>query len=632
MSKITLESLSIRNFNSFGDVPQVFLFPARGMYRVIGKNMDVNPETIGTSNLQVGVGKSSFFSALSFAITGDTPKKISKDSLINKKNKKNLHLSLIFKKDKERYKIDRYRKHSKFSNQLLLFKEQDGEWINITLEDLKFTQEFINKLFGVNFDVLLKTTIIARDGSRNFLDLPTHERNQVIENIIQLDKLKDYAQKIKDKLRETRKQFDYVNLDLSETTGSVRTLRSLILQDISSKKQKRIDIKDRISDLKKILNENSVQFSVTKKFLADVEIVKEKDRAYAKKAAEQKSFYDKKDPYSLPNLYQKYSSWKNTYLDEATELNALINSVGDVCDNCGKEINPQKRIKKIQDKTAANKKDRKLLSERIKSFRDRVKAYRKIMKEVLEKEMESSKAYKDFNKQHADEISYSQWVEEYEQKYSEYAHIHDEVEEKQKELESISIENIISLRKKLIEKRKKFNEFKLQLDGIKHQIEVGEYWDTAFDFRNEGSIKSYIINKIVPVFNNILSSFVTIMFNGQMMISFNGAFEETIVYGGEEYDYEQLSTGEKAKLNLCIAFSIFNMTRMNLVSINCMFIDEMFAGMDGDTIKKFLDIIRNGYSKSLSIFIVSYESGIDEHLNPDGVITIKKENKESFIE
>lgn len=631
MSKIILEEISIRNFNSFGDAPQTFRFPNKGIYRLLGKNADVTPESVGLNSLQSGAGKSTFFSSLAFAITGDVPGKRSKDSLINKKSKKNLHVSLVFKKNKDRYKIDRYRRHSKYSNRLLLYKEDNGVWNDITLEDLSFTQEYINKIFGVNFDVLLKTTILARDGSRNFLDLPTHERTQVIENIIQLDKLKEYAQKIKDKLREARKQHEYVNLDLSECFGSVKTLKQLILQEIESKRNKRLTIQNRINEIEKDLNKAKINFKISKDFLADVKRIRNLQDNKEQQEKLLKSFHSKNDPYSLPNLYNKYQSWKNTYLDEVVELNALKNSKGEVCPHCKKELNEKKRLQKIADKEKLNKKDRDLLSERISLFRKRVTEYRKAREELEKKSNAFANSIDEFDSKY--EITFDNWTSNLETVYEDNTHLHDEIDERRKELKSFSsIENILSMREKWRNKRRDLSEISSKKKEIADEIAIGEYWDAAFDFRNEGSIKSYIINKIIPVFNNILSGFISVMFNGQMTVTFNNSFEETILYNGEIYDYNQLSTGEKARLNICIAFSIFNMTRMNLVSINVMFLDEMFAGMDNHAVKKLIDIIKNGYSKQLSIFVTGYESGIDEALIPDGIITIKKEGGESFIE
>lgn len=631
MSKINLEELSIRNFSSFGDSPQVFKFPNNGVYRIVGKNLDITPETIGLNNLQIGTGKSSFLSALCFAITGDVPKKISKDSLINKKTKKNLHLSLTFKKNNDRYKIDRYRRHSKYSNRLLLFKEESGQWNDITLEDLSFTQEYINKIFGINFDVLLKTTILARDGSRNFLDLPTHERTQVIENIVQLDKLKEYSQKIKDKLRESRKQLEYANLDLSECSGSVKTLKQLIEQEISDKKKNKKQLLARIDSINKTLKKENINYVITKEFLNEVDKIRDREKTINALEKEHKKAYVKTDPESLHYLYEKYRSWKKVYLEEVTELGALKNSKGEICPHCFKELNEKKRLEKIKTKEINNLKDRKLLSERINNFRKRVKRYREdYLRFFLEVEKHKN-LISDFNKKFSP--SYEDWINKIEKSYNEFSHLHEEIEEKKNELKTnLLLTNIFSMRKKLKEKRVVWLDLLSKKKVIEDQISIGEYWDAAFDFRNEGSIKSYIINKIIPVFNSILSNFISIMFDGQMNISFDSSFEESIVYGGEIYDYNQLSTGEKGKLNLCIAFTILNITRMNLVSINCMFLDEIFAGMDPSTIKKFIDIIRKSYSKQLAVFVVGYEAGVDEFLNPDSVITIKKENSESYLD
>lgn len=628
MAKINIESISIRNFGSFGDTPVEFKYPNKGIYRVIGKNLDIDPDSIGTVDLQVGSGKSIWFSALPFAIFGDTQRKVNKDSLINKKTKKNLHVSLIFSKDKQRYKIDRYRKHSKYSNRLFFFKEENGAWADISREDLALTQEYINSIFESNLDVILKTTVLARDGNRNFLEMPTHERTAVIENIIQIEKLKKYLNRIKEKLRGLKKSYEENNYEISEISGSYKTLKGLIKDDIKNRKQKRKKIRAEISDCEekiKSFSEKSYDEKSLKAIEESYEQYKEICKELENVREAKNESLNEKNPSALTYSIKKFSELRDEILEFRKALDVLYSEKGEKCYYCSKIIKEEDHKLKIQKQ---EKKLQEFLKEKQqvwKTIKSRYKTYQSIVDKFNDLSSKENSIILKYKKEFKN-------IQEIKDKIKKIDDLNNTLNELNKTLQvTLSIENILLLRKKYKEKNKALNILLQKKEELSEQIKIGEFWDAAFDFRNEGSIKSYLIKKIIPVFNGILDNFITIMFNGQLTVAFDSTFQETIHYNGEFFDYGELSTGEKAKLNLCIAFTIFNLTKMNLVSLNVMFIDEMFAGMDSETIKKFLNIIKNNYSKNLAVFIVGYEHGLDHHLMADKTITIKKENSLSSL-
>ena len=196
----------------------------------------------------------------------------------------------------------------------------------------------------------------------------------------------------------------------------------------------------------------------------------------------------------------------------------------------------------------------------------------------------------------------------------------------QKILVSDLWENINNIR----EHKRIIKENEIKLEKVNHDIMIGEFWDGALDFRNEGSLKSYIMSKIVPIFNSILKSIVDIIFEGKIEIIFDNSWNETIIYEGEEFDYSQLSLGEKAQVNLTISLSLFSILRINVGGTNVLFLDEIFSSMDEDSIEKFISILRSSFSNDMSIFVISHEAGIKNFV-PDSIIKVIKKNKESKI-
>ena len=85
--QIEIESVSIQNFLSFGNQPQVIPF-RRGVNLILGRDRDT-----GRSN---GSGKSSVMDSIPYCLFGETHKNIVKEQIINWKNKKNCEVILDF--------------------------------------------------------------------------------------------------------------------------------------------------------------------------------------------------------------------------------------------------------------------------------------------------------------------------------------------------------------------------------------------------------------------------------------------------------------------------------------------------------------------------------------------------------
>ncbi len=210
--------------------------------------------------------------------------------------------------------------------------------------------------------------------------------------------------------------------------------------------------------------------------------------------------------------------------------------------------------------------------------------------------------------------------------------INEALKTKTSELNSIDVSSEIQKIKDDIIK----NESELQDWKIKRELStklhgIYEFWIEVLDFKNENSIKQFVVSRVIPIFNSFVQQMVDAIFKGDMIITFDSFFNETIIFNGEDYDYEELSTGQKMKLNFCINLAIFDLTRVNLDGCSVIFMDEIFTNVDMPSILSFLNIIRERYAQSNGVYIISHQSEVKENLNPETITRIDKVDWSSNI-
>ena len=238
-SVIQFEKLIIENFASFYGRHD-FVFNDSGVHRIVGHNYDFKENEINESDDDMtvihnnGSGKSQLTKSIDYAIYGNSPnKKVNKDGLINKESNKNMLVGITFLKDGQRYEIMRYRKYSGKGDQLSFIRwDENNVEYDETLSDKNLTQEKINSVIGLNRETFIKTVLMSKEGHRNFFELPASERTSLIENIIRLDKFKEYTQKIKEKLSFAKKELTRIQTIYIETNSKFKTVNQFIKKEI----------------------------------------------------------------------------------------------------------------------------------------------------------------------------------------------------------------------------------------------------------------------------------------------------------------------------------------------------------------------------------------------------------------
>jgi len=625
-SIIRFEKLIIENYASFYGRHD-FTFSDTGVHRIFGHNHDFKENQTDDDQPLIhnnGSGKSQLTKSIDYAIYGNSPnKKINKDGLINKEAKKNMLVGLIFHKDDQRYEIMRYRKYSGKGDQLSFIRwdENDLEH-DETLSDKNLTQEKINSVIGLNRETFIKTVLMSREGNRNFFELPASERTSLIENIIRLDKFKEYTQKVKEKLALAKKELNRIQTIYIETNSKFKTVNQFLKKEIKLERERQQSI---VVEKRKLESENtlSIDDQTTENINHYVNLYKDivdKNRAVITSESALKI--------AIENVKNIISYTFETRKRKADLVNSLNEQKHDLlCQHCGKDpdgrhethlVKIKKQIDELQQKTKLTK--LKPSFKTVRELKEKIKTEKELLKDLKEKIKQIT-----LDKEIKNDIIENNGKSTLIDKINVFIKRKEELEKQlliKKDLAHYWQERTLSRteNKKAIIKK----------TSLEKEIQVGELWNTILDYRNDDSIKKFLLKKIVPVYNNILNAILDIVFQSKLTCTFNDIFEETIIYNGHEFDYEQLSTGEKAKLNIAINLAILNLMRINIGGANILFIDELFASIDMVSINKYLNILRESYPE-IGIYVISHESGADLFQFDSDIIIERKDQRSKII-
>jgi len=637
---LKFHDIEIENFLSFKD-KQYFKFNTNGLYSIDGINLDnmVSGSDNDISKYSIGSGKSSFTMAIGYALWGIAQKEairnIKKDRIINKEAKKNLRVALKFSVNGNTYLIERYRKHKEFKNQIFIKELINNKWQDISKSDIDMTQELINSIIVLNPTTFNKSILLTREDSQQFLDFGPPDRARVFENIIQLSKLKDWGEKIKKKIKEVEDEYSYTISTLNGFKIANKNYQEHIEEELSEihSKEKKI-----LKELK-ILEKKMIDITASK--ITPEKIISISEKIY------NTILLSNKYENNIKNLTQQLSHIDNNAKDNKNS----IKRISELLDDLNKKYKKIKPIKCFNCNAIQNKEE---YEEEKNNITKNINKYTKTLNELKEENNKKENIKNNIKTELDNEIN--KWniiknelnelvlpadlktivIENANQNKpntiaNEIREINHRITLKKQELENLNKNNIIKFKNKIKQNEKELIIYRKKKEKIETRLKILDFWKQTLDMGNENSMKQHIIGRVIPIFNNLLQQNLDYVYNGNMSIMFDSNFRETMIYNNEDYNYDELSTGEKIKVNLAINFSIFDMTRINLSGSNVIFLDEVFTNVDYDTIDSFIKLIRKKYAKDSAVYVISHQETVKELLKPLQTIEIIKENNTSKI-
>lgn len=353
---LSIKRISMRNFFSFGNAPQVLELDSTDLALVLGQNNDasVGDDAAGRRN---GVGKSAIIQGIVFGLYG---KSIGNDikipNLVNKINGRNCEVTIDFEKDGVEYRIERGRNPT-FFNFLTLGDKQNV--IDDSRGEKKDTQEDLNEILGIS-QLLFEHIVVLNANVEPFLSLSQQKQREMIEELLGITQLTEKANLLKDMYRETKNQAEQEKFKIETITESNKRIQQSIesLQNRANEfEQKKIKT---IESLSESLNDYiDIDFDSLFVLAEQMEEAIKHNNARSNLEIRLANIAQKHEDYSASLIEKKNQVLKNidelSKFDIAAELELHEElETWNTLDQMLKEANAKKRFKEQQIRTVSS--------------------------------------------------------------------------------------------------------------------------------------------------------------------------------------------------------------------------------------------------------------------------------------
>lgn len=548
---ITFEKVRWKNFLSTGN-----------SFTEIGLNESTSTLMIGRN----GAGKSTILDALCFGLFNKPFRKINKPQLVNTINEKDCVVEIEFSVSGVNYRVVRGIKPSKFEvykNGKLL--DQDAA----TKDTQKYLEQSILKL---NYKSFTQVVILGSSTFVPFMQLPAAHRREVIEDLLDIGIfsnmnviLKDRLNALKQRQTDCEHMLKLCSEKVSMQKKHIDSIEQINEERLAEKNSKFQNNKSQINSLQTLLKETQ-------------ELIDSKSES----TLDRKLISDKLD--RLREMRAKVSQKKSLILKELKFFEE-----NDVCPTCTQTITEEFRQSKQTSLGAKGSE----YQEGIDHMSSEVTKLLGSLETLEEQSRELQTLRSTFNN-HEREIVRMEF---------ENLEIQKEILDLQTNQPNIEVER--ETLSTLV------SEFESTKEGCSEvDKELDEYRIIANLLKDSG-IKSRIIKKYIPVFNQLINKYLHSM-DFYVNFTLDENFDEKIMSRfRDDFSYSSFSEGEKQKIDLALLFTWREIARMkNSVSTNLLILDEVFdSSLDEGGTQELMKILRS-LGNDANIFVISHKGEI----------------------
>lgn len=535
--------------------------------------------------------------ALSFVLFGKPYRSIKLGDLVNRFNGKDLEVQVEFEIDKDVYTISRGYKPAKFAI------TKNGQELNI-LSAKKLNQEEIDKLLGINYILFKNIVAVASTYNKPFLMLSAGERRTLVETIFNIYVLALMLKEVKSRttINKTQQKLNVSNLTgLNEQKTSAEKFvndTAKILQQFEVNKQ---------NTLNKIISDISTAQSIIDRCNKNISIAD-------KKLVELQNKIDSTD---AVNELAEINAKKNFAAGRIAELddNIAAMKVNTKCPICNSDLTGEHaaaHIKEMQEE----------LNEQNTIFLDNS---RKIELEKLIADIKKNKSlYDTIILKKAEQVSLLNTSKTDLKNYE---------NEKVKTEASVCDIDVQQYKDQLDSINTRITNLSAEIDKLDKKMKMDSMLS---DILSDDGIKTYFFEQLLPQLNCQVNKYIN-AFGLQVTLEFDKNLEAKIQQGKYECEYMGFSNGERARIDMAILLSFFDISRnISNWSCNILFIDEvMDNGVDSDGIESFIStlynvVTGNSNKHDIGIYLISHKL-TNTDVAWDSVVDIVKTNRFSEL-
>lgn len=548
---ITFKKIRYKNFLSSGNSFTEIDFNTSKTTLIIGVN---------------GAGKSTILDALTFVLFNKPFRKINKPNLINSINNSDCLVEIEFSIGKKQYKIVRGLKPNKFEIWI------DNEMLNqesASLDQQKYLEQNILRL---NFKSFTQIVILGSSTFVPFMQLPAAQRRDIIEDLLDIKifstmnvLLKENIKTLNDEIRSAEYSMEILKQKVDSQEKLIKELKEQSDNSIKQKEDQISDIQTKILEIensKKLVLE---ELGISKAMLLDIKNPEEQ--------------------------LKKLETYKSKFISQISKIQKLKTffEENNSCPTCGQDIDENFKENRIA-------KDQKQANEV------------KLALEKLEDKFEEVYKLIENKKQINDTIE----------------ELNNQISEKNHEIKALNF-SLTNLTNDILNLRKSDTKISDETNSLKEILEQGknnaihlkkmkkkkEEYDIISYLLKDSGIKSKIIKKYLPIFNQLINKYLQSM-DFYVNFTLDENFDETIKSRyRDEFSYGSFSEGEKMRIDLALLFTWREVAKIkNSINTNLLVLDEVFdSSLDNYGTDDFLRILR-GVDSNTNVFVISHKGDI----------------------
>ena len=544
MNNIHFKKLTARNLASIGNQPITIELDRNPSTLIIGKN---------------GAGKSSLLlDALCFNLYGKPFRSITKGQLVNQKNNRELMTEVSLTRGEQNIIIKRGYKPAVFEIYV------DGILIDQSAKAKDYQAWLEDNILGIDQQAFMQMVIVGRANYTPFLSLRAADKRAFVERVLALDIFssmstiaKDDAKQAKAKLSDAERNLLLANANVEHAKSAYDKLYQSAMQSVQEKqaiydqqieeKQKELD---ELQESKKLLEEQAIQYD---KALHD-RLVK-----------------------ALTDCDARIGQYQHS-IEQSSKQLAFIHH-NEQCPACKQSISDAYKQEMMQSLESSID-DTKATEVKIREMRERI--------------------YKDETRQRR----YLMAQEFLSHKNKDIAQVKASIESLKRQKDACSEMPDISHAQREVDRA----ETAAQSLEASYNAQAADmrYHDFIIQALRDDGIKAIILKDFVPMLNQVINQNLAAL-GLFATIEIDECFDEKIkMRGFEEMAYNQLSEGEKLRLDMAVMLAWRDIARYKAnCSTNLLIMDEIFdSSADAEGTAAFADLLRS--IADLNVFVITH--------------------------
>jgi len=571
MKNVNFKKVKIFNFLSIGKTPVEIEFTP-GIHLITGINRD-------KTDRRNGVGKSSVIESVYFAIFGQTLRELKKDLIPN--NYTNSTCEVILDFDIIENKICTVYQIIRTLNPSKLYLYENGK--DVTRDTIKNTEEYIFKLLNATPSLFENCVIMSLNSSIPFMAKSKVEKRKFIESIFNLEIFSKMLSLAREDVNNNKKLYEIELTKFEEIDNNCKALQQQKENILKSRSEKIVVYEQRKID-------NSKEKSTLIQTLNNIKI--ESIDNFNEKLQKLKAGLEE-----CECRIDIHNESRTIVSRDIQNIETQLNKIGTKNNNCPVCLRPilehdldiiEQEKQLLQTKINLLQKDVKVSIEKINTLKQK----KETIKELIDKCNTSINSNKLKTQEKLN-------VEERLKRLIEWLCQLDtdilQLKNENTDVDSLIISNKLKL-KTLQENVNKLKLTNNLLDTVKFIV-------------SEEGVKSYIVNKILEVFNNKLMQYLKKM-NANSYCVFNEYFEEEIINEkGKICSYFNFSGAERKDIDLACLFAFMDMRRLQGdITYNLSIYDELFdSSLDEKGIDQVTNILKERVEKyNECVIIISH--------------------------